>query len=233
MSVLLPARRRGVELLDQRDADPAVALRSLADIRCCNQIFGGTSAVLAEIAPEVRAARARGQSLTVLDVGTGLGDIPERVRRVGCRMGVEVVTLGVEFSAALAAAARPASGPAVAGDALALPFASDSVDVVTCSQLLHHFEERDAMRLLEELERVARRLVIVAEIRRSRTAAAGLWLVSWILRFHPVSRHDGVVSVMRGFRRHELAAAVERATGRRPDARNRRGFRVTASWRPA
>jgi ubiquinone/menaquinone biosynthesis C-methylase UbiE len=222
-----------VELLDHPDTDPSVALRSLADIRRCNGLLGGTSAVLAELRPEMHAARARGQALTLLDVGTGLGDIPARVRRVGRGMGVEVVTYGVEISPALAAAARPASGQSVAGDALALPFATGSVDVVTCSQVLHHFEDGDAMRLLGELARVARRRVIVAEIRRSRTAAAGLWLVSWALGFHSVSRHDGVVSVMRGFRSHELTELVERATGRRPDACNRRGFRVTASWSPA
>jgi SAM-dependent methyltransferase len=233
MEALAPARRRGVELLDHPDSDPVVALRSLADIGRCNRLFGGTSAVLAEMRPEIRAARGRGQALSVLDVGTGLGDIPASVRRVARGMGVEIVTYGVEVSATLAAAARAASGQAVAADALALPFATGSVDVVTCSQLLHHFGERDALRLLGELERVARRRVIVADLRRSWAAAAGVWLVSWLLGFHPVSRHDGVVSVLRGFRSNELAAVVERATGRRPDTRDRRGFRVTASWSPA
>ena len=75
------------------------------------------------------------------------------------------------------AATTAVSGLTVAGDALALPFATDSVDVVTCSQVLHHFEQGDSLRLLGELTRVARRRVIVAELRRSRTAAAGLWLV--------------------------------------------------------
>jgi SAM-dependent methyltransferase len=233
MEALAPARRRGVELLDHPDSDPVVALRSLGDIGRCNRLFGGTSAVLAEMRPEIRAARGRGQALSVLDVGTGLGDIPASVRNMGREMGVEIVTYGVEVSATLAAAARAASGQAVAADALALPFATDSVDVVTCSQLLHHFGEHDALRLLGELERVARHRVIVADLRRSWAAAAGVWLVSWLLGFHPVSRHDGVVSELRGFRMNELAAVVERATGRRPDTRDRRGFRVTASWSPA
>ena len=86
---------------------------------------------------------------------------------------------------------------------------------------------------LAEMHRVARVRVIVADIRRAWAAAAGLWIGSWALGFHPVSRHDGVVSVLRGFRAGELAAAVFAATGCWPSVSNRRGFRVTASWTPA
>jgi hypothetical protein len=39
--------------------------------------------------------------------------------------------------------------------------------------------------------------------------------------------------VLRGFRTHELSDVVYAATGRRPTVRNRRGFRVTASWSPS
>jgi hypothetical protein len=74
--------------------------------------------------------------------------------------------------------------------------------------------------------------VIVSDIRRSWLAAAGIWLASWPLRFHPVSRHDGVVSVLRGFTRAELGAVVAAAVGVTPRVRRHRGFRVTAAWTP-
>jgi ubiquinone/menaquinone biosynthesis C-methylase UbiE len=189
--------------------------------------------VIAELAPLLAADPGRTAALTLLDVGTGAGDIPELARRVADRRGVPLVTMGLEVSPALAAASRPRSGVAIAGDALALPFADRSVDIVTCSQVLHHFEAAEGARLLSEMHRVARVRVIVADIRRAWAAAAGLWVGSWALGFHPVSRHDGVVSVLRGFRTRELAAAVHAATGCRPTVRNRRGFRVTASWKPA
>jgi hypothetical protein len=56
--------------------------------------------------------------------------------------------------------------------------------------------------------------------------------VSFLLAFHPVSRHDGVVSVMRGFRPAELHAVVRSALGRDADVRNYRGFRIAAAWTP-
>ncbi len=228
-----PARRRGVELLDDPGIDHALATRSLQDVARSNVWFGGASAVIAELIPVLRAARARATPLTLLDVGTGAGDIPELARRVAQRNGVELLTMGLEVTSALAAASRPRSGDAIAGSALALPFADHSVDVVTCSQVLHHFEAAEGARLIAELNRVARLRVIVAEVRRTWPAAIGFWFASHALGFHPITRHDGVVSVFRGFRSRELSEAVRGATGCTAQVRNRRGFRVTASWVPA
>jgi SAM-dependent methyltransferase len=230
---LAPTRRRGIELLDDPSTDTALATRSLQDVARSNRWFGGANAVIAELVPVLAAARGRRAPLTLLDVGTGAGDIPELARRIADRSGVRLLTMGLEVTPALAAASRPRSGDAIAGDALALPFADRSVDIVACSQVLHHFEAADGVRLLAEMNRVARVRVIVADIRRAWAAAAGLWVGSWALGFHPVSRHDGVVSVLRGFRAAELSAAVVAATGCLPSVRNRRGFRVTASWTPA
>lgn len=230
---LAPARRRGVELLDDPATDPALAALALQDVARSNVWFGGASAVIAELAPLLRSARDRAAPLTLLDVGTGAGDIPERARRVAERAGVTLRTIGLEVTAALAATSRPRSGDAVAGNALALPFANRSVDIVCCSQVLHHFEEVEGARLIAEMHRVARLRVIVSDLRRAWAAAIGFWLASHALGFHPVTRHDGVVSVLRGFRARELSAAVAAATGCRPAVRNRRGFRVTASWVPA
>ena len=230
-SLLTPPRRRGREILDQPGVEPALQRRSLDDVARCNTLFGGANAVISELRPLLR--RLRGGSATLLDVGSGLGDIPARVARVAAARGVRLATVGVDCSEVLAAATRERTTAAVRADALALPFPDGSVDFVTCSQVLHHFGERDARRVIREMHRVARHRVIVSDIRRSWVAAAGLWLVSFPLRFHPVSRHDGVVSVMRGFTPAELSELVRRAIHRPPTTRRRWGFRVTASWSPA
>src|SRR5262249_6464276 len=101
------------------------------------------------------------------------------------------------------------------------------------SQLMHHFDEPGARRLIRELNRVARRAVIVSDLRRSWIAAAGFWTVSVLLGFSPITRHDGVVSVLRGFTPSELAGGVSAETGVTPVVHRRLGYRVTARWTPA
>ncbi len=86
------------------------------------------------------------------------------------------------------------------------------------------------MRLLAEMNRVARVAVIVSDLRRSWLAVAGFWTVSFPLRFHPVTRHDGVVSVLRGFTPGELRQIVRQATGVVPTVSRHLGYRLTARW---
>jgi SAM-dependent methyltransferase len=234
VTLLIPRRRHGKEYLDDPAINARLAPRSMADVARANTLFGGAHAVLAELDDAFTEALAGTPhpQLTLLDVGTGLGDIPARVRERAERRGITVHTVGLDTSNVLAIAARAAALPIVQADALALPMATQSVDIVTCSQVLHHFHGDDGARVLRELDRVARVRVVVSDIRRSWLAAAGIWLASWPLRFHPVSRHDGVVSVLRGFTGAELAAAVTAAVGAAPRVRRHRGFRITASWAP-
>jgi ubiquinone/menaquinone biosynthesis C-methylase UbiE len=228
-SILTPPKKRGFEILDDPAVDPQIVTRSLSDVVRSNALFGGLSSAVDELKEAMRHVP---RVATLLDVGTGLGDIPCRARKVARESGVDLTTIGLDSALELARASRPALGITVCADALRLPFADRSVDIVMCSQVLHHFAGTHALRLLREMNRVARVRVVVSDIRRSWLAAAGLWLVSFPLRFHAVSRHDGVVSVMRGFTAAELADTVHQAISRRPVVHRRRGFRVTTSWAP-
>jgi SAM-dependent methyltransferase len=227
MPPFTPARRRGFEYLDDSAVPADVRARSMRDVARSNTLFGGAHALLAEL-PGVLPPP--GGAATLLDVGTGLGDLPRRARRLAERRGVRLETIGCDASASLLAAAATAITHRAAGDALALPFASGSVDIVTCSQLLHHFAFPDARRVLAELHRVARRGVIVSDLRRSWIAVSGFWLASWALRFHPITRHDGVTSVLRGFTAAELSTLARDATGVAPRVVRHAGWRLTARW---
>lgn len=227
--LLTPERHRGVEFLDQPDVDPRIRRRSHRDIALSNRLFGGMHAALTELE---LALEPGSRSVSVLDVGTGTGDIPARFAQRASRRGADVRILGVDDHRELVAATRDWPVVPVCADALSLPFADGSVDIVCCSQTLHHFIETDALRLVREMNRVARQRVVIADLRRSWVAVAALWTLSFPLRFHPVSRHDGVVSILRGFTRAELSRLVHDAVGVEPRVRYRFAYRITASWRP-
>ena len=227
--MLVPRRHRGFEHLDDPRTDPALRERSLRDVRRANTLLGGAWAVMREL---WRERPVPGAAMTMLDVGTGLADISVRARRGARRRGVTLTAFGVDEAEVLALRGAALLDGSVCADARTLPFTDASVDVVVCSQVLHHFEDAEIALVLAELSRVARQRVIVSDLRRSWIAAAGFWLVTWPLGFHPVTRHDGFTSVLRGFTPDELARHVRSSTGRTAVVRRHPGFRLTATWSP-
>jgi SAM-dependent methyltransferase len=229
--ISLPAipRMRGVELLDDPQVSSDLMNRSMSDVARANILFGGRSAAIAELRPVLERM---GDGGSMLDVGTGRGDIPASAKLVAKKLGLDLWTIGFDLSLPLVRENREANDVVARGDALRLPFRDKSVDVVMASQMLHHFMFDDAVVIVREMNRVARKKAIISDLRRSVFAAAGIWAASFPLGFHPVSRHDGVVSVMRGFVPNELTEIVKTATGIAPDVRHRLGFRLTASWTP-
>jgi hypothetical protein len=232
-ALLTPSRRRGVEILDDPDCDAPLRERSLSDVTRANRWFGGTRAAvraLEELLPDLRRL---GRPVTLLDVGAGLCDVTRRVTEVAGERGVTVRAVGCDFAESLLRSPRCGGLQRLVADARRLPVRDRSVDLVLCSQLLHHFSGSEATAVLAELNRVAAVGVIVSDLRRSWLAAGGLWAVSYPMRFHPVSRHDGVTSVLRGFVVNELAEMIRSATGREAVVRRHLGWRLTATWRPA
>jgi SAM-dependent methyltransferase len=240
------SRESRAEILDDPAVDAAERERSLRDVECSNVLFGGRRAVMLalrplfdEIAKSSRATAApsarpsRRAEASLLDVGTGRADLPWRAREIARRRGLALRTVAVDGAFSLVTAARHRVNDAICSDALALPLADSSVDIVLCSQLLHHFDHDRALTLIAELDRVARLRVIISDLRRSWIAAAGFAVAASVLRFHPITRHDGRISVLRGFTEGELGGMVVSATGVQPAIRRRLGYRLTASWTPA
>lgn len=229
-----PLRRwalRSRELMDDPAADPGAVIASLKDVAQANRLFGGVAAALQRL-DEFFRREPPGAVLTLLDVGTGLGDIPRAAARRAAASGRRLRLLGIERSRAAARAASGGDLAAILADGSALPLRRRAVDLVLCSQVLHHTRGATQIKLLAELDRVARLGVVVADIRRSALAAAGIWVAASLLRFHPASRRDGVISVLRGFTPAELARVCA-AAGLRASVRRHAGYRVTAAWEPA
>jgi len=221
----------GDELLDDPSADPHTVAASLRDIAVANRWLGGTRAALHGIA-RVLDGVPRGSRVTLLDVGTGHGDVPRAAVRWGRRRGIEIVPLGLELSSVAAALATRAGVATAVADVAAPPIREHSVDVVLVSQVAHHFDHGSLGGLARSCDRLARRGVVIADLRRSNVAALGFRIGARCLGFDPVTRLDGVTSIRRGFSRAELARLL-RDAGIGARVERRPGFRLVASWRTA
>jgi len=219
----------GEEALDDPACPAALARATLADIATANALFGGRAAAAYGVA-RLLAGVPAGSRLTLLDVGSGSGDVGRAVARRARHRGIRLTAVALDHSRTAAALARGGGGEPVVARAEALPLRAGAVDVVLASQFLHHFTRRSAVTLVREFHRIARLGVVLCEPRRTPLAAAGIWTAAHLLGFHAVTRRDGVLSVRRSFTPAELAGVLDDA-GVRGTVRRRPGFRVVAWWR--
>lgn len=219
----------GDELLDHPDADPDTVEESLRHIARSNRWFGGWWAVRKGLRRVLHGV-PEGTTLTLLDVGTGNGDLPRRAVQWAAARKIRLVPLGIERHRTAAVLARNGGVGMMLGCAGALPIRPKSVDLVLASQLVHHLTPSAIVDFLEAADRVARVGVVVADLRRSPLALAGFWFGARLFRFDKATKADGITSVRRGFQKVELADLLRdaRITG---SVERSLGFRLVATWR--
>jgi len=98
----------------------------------------------------------------------------------------------------------------VCGDALALPFADNSFDVVGCSLFAHHLEPDELTRFAREGLRVARHAFVIHDLVR-HPAHLALSYLGFPLYRSRLTRHDAPVSVRRAYTESEMKEMLSRA----------------------
>jgi len=188
------------ELLDSDAGTGQEIAASLSDLRRINRWFGGVR-LFCKLVQTV-AEREHVNELSLLDVAAGRADLPyeaaRRLRRRGITLHVSALDRYLSHIRGAGVERR------FVGDALALPFADSSFDLVSSSLFLHHLEPEQARKFLKEAMRVARRAVLVHDLRRN-------WL-HWILTYagaplfrSRLTRHDAPASVRRAYTSEEIS----------------------------
>jgi len=114
-----------------------------------------------------------------------------------------------------------------AADARLLPFAAASFDVVMCSLALHHLRPGQAVQMLREMRRVARRAVIVNDLLRCWHGFIGGWLFGHLLTRNPFTRNDAPLSFRRAYTLEEMKGLACQAGVEPVRFRGFLGFRVS------
>jgi len=219
----------GTELLDDPNADPAAVTLSLRNVARANRWFGGAAAVRFGLRRLLRGVPP-GRPLTLLDLGTGAGDLPRRAVGWARRLDHTLRPLGLERSRTAARLAQTGGVPCAVACAGAPPLREKSVDLVLVSQVAHHLTRESAVRLFRTCDALARIGVVVADLRRARLAALAFRVGATALRFDPITVADGVTSVRRGYTAGELGGLLATA-GVRARVSRRPGYRLVATWR--
>jgi len=199
----LPQRRVEPELMDQPGLDPVehrAALRGLARI---NWLSGTARACWPWL--RLLAQEQPGTPLRVLDVACGGGDVSRALWKRACKAGIPMILEGCDRSPLACAFATEAALRAGAEvryfvrDFRELEASPATVDVALCCLFLHHLSDDQAVELLRLLQTVARRAVIISDLRRCRLGWLAAWAGTRLLTRNRLCHVDGPRSVDAAF----------------------------------
>jgi 2-polyprenyl-3-methyl-5-hydroxy-6-metoxy-1,4-benzoquinol methylase len=230
----LGQRHREDEVMDQPGLDSAEhahALRGLARINA----WSGSARILWP-ALAALARQLEPETVRVLDLATGGGDVPLRLWRRARRARLQVELAGCDCSPIAVMHARHHAAAAGAPvnffvhDVLAdaLP---QGYHVLTSSLFLHHLERLDALKLLQSMRQAAGQLVLVNDLRRSGAAWLLAYAATRVLTRSPVVHVDGPRSVAAAFTCAEAAALAHQAGLGDATVARRWPFRFLLNWR--
>jgi ubiquinone/menaquinone biosynthesis C-methylase UbiE len=200
------------ELMDLPNQDESALRSDLKNLARLNRTFGGRKAV--EIAFHALADKTR--SLLLIDLAAGYGDHGRNLLGLADarQHDVTIVAVDLQFQTLqIAREATPSSKKMffVQADARQLPFRNKAADLAFCSLALHHFAEKDALTVLQEMARVGRLGTACVDLVRSRLAAFCIWFLTTFLIRDPMVRHDARLSIRRAFTPSEMKAMAHRA----------------------
>jgi ubiquinone/menaquinone biosynthesis C-methylase UbiE len=188
------------ELLDTDAGTPAEIATSLSDLRRINRWFGGlatTQALLERVAPKQEL-----RSLSVLEVAAAASEVPEVVRTNLQKRGIEIDVTLLDRSATHFGKSSNGSR-AVVADALALPFADASFDIVCSCLFVHHLVPYEVVQFVNEGLRVCRVAVLINDLIRHPIHLA-LVHAGWPIYRSRVTRHDAPASVWQAYTVEEM-----------------------------
>ena len=217
------------EMMDLPGHPRELLEEDLANLRVFNRYLGGHRSVMRGLARLVREQRLVGFSL--LDVGTGSGDVPARITDWAQQHGIKTSIVALEPEPVTARVAATLTNPlfipllqrgkegdfrrcgilVVRGDGLLPPFRPASFDFVLASQLLHHFSEEQIVSALRIWSGVARRAIIVSDLVRHPLAYHGIRILTRLFTRNVMTLTDAPLSVRRSFTLAEWSELFRRA----------------------
>jgi 2-polyprenyl-3-methyl-5-hydroxy-6-metoxy-1,4-benzoquinol methylase len=221
----LAQRWRQDEQMDAADLPAEEYAAVLADLARVNVLTMSARPTLAFLA-RATAGRTR---FRLLDVGFGQGDMLRAIARWAARRGIVADLVGIDLNPNSAPAARAATPPGMAVDYRTGDYrdlAGEGWDCVISSFVTHHMDEAQIDAFLRFMEAESALGWMVNDLHRHRFAWYGFPLLAGLMRWHPIVRADGRLSIARSFKRAEWEAMLAAAGVRGATVLRRFPFRL-------
>ncbi len=187
------------------------ALDKIAKI---NQLLGGNQLTLQAVKDLTR--RISNQSeITIVDVGCGNGDMLRALANYGLKNKLNLRLIGIDANNFTINHARKLSENYSNIDFKCANIFDESLeelkcDIILCTLTLHHFKKNEILQLMTIFYTNSKIGVAINDLHRSALAYRLFQVVCFVFRLNAMSRKDGLLSILRGFKKEELVSFSEK-----------------------
>ena len=207
MRINTTQRSTAPEIMDDFELEGEILRDALDKIASINQLLGGNKITLAGIKSLVKGQAATAP-IRIMDIGCGNGDMLRTLADYATKMGLNFILTGVDANSFTVEHARKLS----AGysnityeciDIFKQLSEPVNTDIVLCTLTLHHFKDDEIILLLQRYKG-ARLGIVINDLERSALPYYLFKALCFVFRLNDMSREDGLVSILRGFKRADL-----------------------------
>jgi len=202
------------ERIDTGDYTPEEYATFLREIASINRYLGDGRALKKTLLREIEQSDLR--EFSVLDVGCGSGELLRIIAEFAAKTNRTASLTGIDLNPISSSTTRSESTEfpeivSVQGDAFQLPFADGAFDYAISSLFFHHLTDEQIPIVLKEMSRISRRGIFVIDLHRDAIAYLGYKIFCVAFRISELVRHDGLLSIEKGFRPVDLRSLTAEA----------------------
>lgn len=209
------------EIMDNFSMEGEILKDALDKIAGINQLLGGNKVTLdgvkkllnGAVSPLNKsvglAATSPSTTISILDVGCGNGDMLRVLadyadsHQLKFKLkGIDANAFTIQHASQLSAAYENISYECIDifdKSALNVPY-----DIILCTLTLHHFKDPELLHLLSIFKENAGLGIVINDLQRSAIPYYLFIALCFVFRLNTMSKEDGLISILRGFKRKDL-----------------------------
>lgn len=208
MGVNTKYRTQEPEIMDDFSLKGEELRSALDQIARINQLLGGNNLTLNGIKKLLKKSD-NSQTIVIADIGCGNGDMLRMLAKYGQKKNLNFKLIGIDANAFTVDYAKEISSSYnnieyICVNIFDEEFTTIKYDIILCTLTLHHFTNEQIKNIITIFNNNATIGIVINDLHRSKLAYRLFELICFVFNLNRMSREDGLVSILRGFRKIEL-----------------------------
>ncbi|MDR6967372.1 2-polyprenyl-3-methyl-5-hydroxy-6-metoxy-1,4-benzoquinol methylase [Flavobacterium arsenatis] len=208
MKINTKYRSSAPEIMDDFSLEGDEIRDALDKIAKINQFLGGNKLTLDGVKQLLKNG-FKNEEITIVDIGCGNGDMLRKLADFANEKGYNFNLIGIDANSYTIKYAENLSKDYSnvsykCKDIFEASFRKLDYDIALCTLTLHHFKDDEIIYLLDILNRQSKMGIVINDLHRSTSAYKLFKLLCSIFKLNKMSEQDGLVSILRGFKKEDL-----------------------------